>query len=217
MSGLDGQEFEEAQELTRAPQRRRGWWSLGVIVAVLAVVLLGAWLARERIAHKVINDRLENMGLPATYKIQKIGTTREILTDIVIGDPAHPDLTVERAEVQIVPTFGLPTIGRVTLVKARLFGRIADGKISFGSLDKVLFANKAGPKGLPDLDLTLIDGRARIDSPAGPIGLKAEGAGNLRGGFAGTLAAIAPTLKLGRCPAMLGDRIGFWIPRIQVR
>ena len=151
MSGLDGQEIEEAQELVRAPQRRRSWWTLGVVAAVLAAVLLGAWLARERIAHKVINDRLENMGLPASYKIQTIGTKRQILTDIVIGDPAHPDLTVERAEVQIVPTFGLPTIGRVTLVRPRLFGRIADGKISFGSLDKVLFANKAGPKGLPTL------------------------------------------------------------------
>ena len=199
MSGLDGQEIEEAQELARAPQRRRGRWSLGVVATVLAVMLLGGWLARERIAHKVINDRLENMGLPATYTIQKIGPSREILTNIVIGDPAHPDLTVERAEVQIVPTFGLPTIGRITLVRPRLYGRIAGGKISFGSLDKVLFANKGGPKGLPDLDLALIDGRARIDSAAGPLGLKAEGAGNLRGGFAGTLAAIAPALTLGAC------------------
>lgn len=199
MSGPDGQEFEEAQELARAPQRRRGWWALGAIAAVLAVVLLGAWLARERIAHRIINGRLEDMGLPATYKIQKIGTTREILTDIVIGDPARPDLTVERAEVQIVPTFGFPTIGQVMLIRPRLYGRITDGKLSFGSLDKVLFAAKAGPKGLPDLDLSLIDGRARIDSAAGPLGLKAEGAGNLRGGFAGTLAAVAPALKLGGC------------------
>ena len=199
MSGPDGQELEELQDLASAPRRRRGWRMVGVLAAVLAVILFGAWLARERIAHKVINDRLENLGLPATYKIQKIGTTREILTDIVIGDPAHPDLTVERAEVRIVPTFGLPTIGRVTLLRPRLFGRIAQGKISFGSLDKVLFANKGGPKGLPDFDLTLIDGRARIDSAAGSLGLKAEGSGNLRGGFAGTLAAIAPTLTLGAC------------------
>ena len=199
MSGRQGQEIEEEQELARAPRRRRGWRIAGVLAALLAVVLLAAWFARERIAHKVINDRLENLGLPATYKIHKIGTTREILTDIVIGDPAHPDLTIERAEVRIVPTFGLPTVGRVTLFRPRLYGRIAQGKISFGSLDKVLFANKGGPKGLPDLDLTLFDGRARIDSAAGSLGLKADGSGNLRGGFVGTLAAIAPTLKLGAC------------------
>ena len=199
MSGADGQEIEEAQAPAFASRARRGWRIAVLLGIVLAAALLGLWLARENIAHKVINSRFEDLGLPATYKIEKIGTSREILTDIVIGDPAHPDLTIERAEVQIEPTFGLPTLGQITLFRPRLYGRIAGGKISFGALDKVLFANKGGTKGLPDLDLKLIDGRARIDSPSGPIGLKAEGAGNLRGGFAGTLAAIAPQLQLGNC------------------
>ena len=199
MSGPDGQEFDEAQEPALLPRRSRGWRGLAVLGIIVAAVLLGLWLARENIAHKVINSRLEDLGLPATYKLEKIGPSREILTDIVIGDPAHPDLTIERAEVQIEPTFGLPTLGQVTLFRPRLYGRIAGGKITFGSLDKVLFANKGGPKGLPDLDLALIDGRARIETPAGPLGLKAEGAGNLRGGFAGTLAAVAPQLLLGNC------------------
>ena len=199
MSGPDGQEFDEAQEPALLPRRSRGCRGLAVLGIIVAAVLLGLWLARENIAHKVINSRLEDLGLPATYKLEKIGPSREILTDIVIGDPAHPDLTIERAEVQIEPTFGLPTLGQVTLFRPRLYGRIAGGKITFGSLDKVLFANKGGPKGLPDLDLALIDGRARIETPAGPIGLKAEGTGNLRGGFAGTLAAVAPKLLLGNC------------------
>ena len=199
MSGPDDLEIEQVQELASAPGRRRAFLIASIFAAVLAAVLLAAWLARERIAHKVINDRLENLGLPATYKIQKFGATREILTNIVIGDPANPDLTVERAEVRIVPTFGLPTLGQVTLFRPRLYGRIAHGQVSFGSLDKVLFANKSGPKGLPDLDLSLIDGRARIDSAAGSLGLAAAGAGNLRSGFTGTLAAIAPALTLGAC------------------
>ena len=199
MSGPDGQEIDEAQELARRPRFGRGRRLFALLGIVLAAAVFGLWLARENIAHKVINRQLSDLGLPATYKIEKIGTSREILTDIVIGDPAHPDLTIERAELQIEPTFGLPTLGRVTLFRPRLYGRIAGGKISFGSLDKVLFANNGGTKGLPDLDLVLIDGRARIDSPSGPIGLKAEGAGNLRGGFAGTLAAVAPQLQLGNC------------------
>ena len=199
MSGPDGQEIEEAQEPAFAPLARRGWRIAIGLGLVLAAALLAVWLARENIAHKIINRQLSDLGLPATYKIERIGTTREILTDIVIGDPAHPDLTVERAEVRIVPTFGLPTLGQVTLLRARLYGRIAGGKLSFGSLDKVLFANKGGTKGLPDLDLALIDGRARIDTPSGPVGVKADGAGNLRGGFSGILAAVAPQLQLGNC------------------
>ena len=199
MSGPDGQEIDAAQEVASAPQRRRFRRALGVLAAVLALALTGVWLARENIAHKVINRTLADMGLPATYKIQQIGTKRQILTDIVIGDPAHPDLTIERAEVQIEPTFGLPTLGQVTLFRPRLYGKITGRSISFGSLDKVLFAKRTGPKGLPDLDLALIDGRARIDSAVGAIGLKAEGSGNLRGGFGGTIAAIAPALQLGNC------------------
>ncbi|MDL2353023.1 MAG: hypothetical protein QFC78_09260, partial [Pseudomonadota bacterium] len=106
MSGPDGQEFDEAQEPALLPRRSRGWRGLAVLGIIVAAVLLGLWLARENIAHKVINSRLEDLGLPATYKLEKIGPSREILTDIVIGDPAHPDLTIERAEVQIEPTFG---------------------------------------------------------------------------------------------------------------
>ena len=147
MSGADGQEIEEAQAPAFASRARRGWRIAVLLGMVLAAALLGLWLARENIAHKVINSRFEDLGLPATYKIEKIGTSREILTDIVIGDPAHPDLTIERAEVQIEPTFGLPTLGQITLFRPRLYGRIAGGKISFGALDKVLFAYKGGTKG----------------------------------------------------------------------
>lgn len=201
MSGADGEEIEEAP-VPRVPRRRRRVWHIsGAAVAVLLAALLGIWLARENIAHKIIKGELETYGLPATYQIDKIGPTLEVLTNIVIGDPAYPDLTIERAEIRIVPTFGLPTIGDITLLRPRLYGKVADGKVSFGSLDKVIYANRGGAKGLPDLDVKLVDGRARIDSAAGPVGLKAEGAGNLRGGFAGTLAAVAPRLQLGDCTA----------------
>ncbi|MFM5917159.1 MAG: YdbH domain-containing protein [Novosphingobium sp.] len=168
-------------------------------MALLFAALLAVWLARDNIAHKIIRGQLESYGLPATYKIEKIGPTREVLTDIVVGDPAHPDLTIERADVRIVPTFGFPTIGEIALTRPRLFGRVAGGRVSFGTLYKVIYANKGGSKGLPDLDLRLIDGRARIDTSGGPIGLKADGAGNLRGGFKGMIAAIAPKLATGGC------------------
>ena len=201
MSGADREELEDPP-VPRVPRwQRRRWRIAAVVVALLGAALLGLWLARENIAHKVINRSLADLGLPVTYKIEQIGPTREVLTDIVIGDPANPDLTVERAEVRIVPTFGLPTIGEVTLLRARLHGRWVDGKVSFGSLDKVIYANKGGTKGLPDLALVLVDGRGRIDTPSGAIGLKADGSGNLRTSFVGTLAAIAPNLQLGHCTA----------------
>lgn len=198
MSEDEVQAADQAQEAPPS-SRRKHRKLLAALAVVLALVLLAGWLAREQIANRIIAGKLEDLGLPATYKIERIGTDLHILTDVVIGDPAHPDLTIERAEIRTELTFGLPTIGGVTLVKPRLHGTVAGGKVSFGALDKLIYAKRTGPAGLPDLDLRLVDGRARIDSPWGPVGLKTEGEGNLRDGFAGTFAAIAPNAAVGGC------------------
>ena len=201
MSDDNVQTDDGTEEAVLKPRRGSYRRILAVLGIVLLVAVVGSWLARERIANRIIAGQLQDYGLPATYALEQVGPNRQILTNIVIGDPAHPDLTVERAVIETELTFGTPTLGRITLTRPRLYGRITPDGISFGALDKVLFAKRAGPKGLPDLDLGLIDGRARIDSPYGAIGLKADGAGNLRGGFAGTLAAVAPQLSYGDCRA----------------
>ena len=182
------------------PQRKRRAGHVLAIFALILLVIFGAlWLSRERIADNVIGAQLRGMGLPATYRIERIGGTRQVLADIRIGDPARPDLTIERAEVTIAYTLGLPRIASVRLERPRLLGSYTRGKLSFGALDKVLFAKKTEPSRLPDLVLDLVDGRAQLVTDFGPVGLKAEGKGHLRSGFAGTLAAIAPQLTTGSC------------------
>lgn len=188
-------------EETASPRRRRWPLALGLIALALAMLLAFAWASREKIADNYIGAQLRGMGLPATYRIERIGTDRQELSTIVIGDPGRPDLTIERAEVQIVYRLGFPALGRITLVRPRLYGSHRAGKFSFGSLDKVLFApgEPSRPFRLPDLDLRIVDGRALLASEAGAVGVKLEGAGRLRGGFAGTIAAIAPELTLANC------------------
>ncbi|MEY4952834.1 MAG: hypothetical protein RL299_1258 [Pseudomonadota bacterium] len=190
------------------PRRRKRWRVLGALAIVLLLVLSVGWCAREKIANQIIAGSFEDLDLPATYEIEKIGTKRQVLRNIVIGDPAKPDMTVERAEIEIVPTLGMPTVGKVTLVRPRLYGTYKQAKLSLGELDKILFAKREGPRGLPDLNLVLIDGRARLDSDFGPIGVKADGEGNLRGGFAGSMAAVAPTLSIGGCKAQQASAFG---------
>lgn len=184
---------------TAGSRRRFRRIIVGVLGGIVLAALLAAWLSRERIADNVIAGQLDRLGLPATYEIESIGPSRQVLRHIVVGDPARPDLTVERAEVAIVPRFGIPGVGRITLVRPRLFGTWRGGKLSFGSLDKVLFTGGKEPFRMPDLDLAVEDGRGLIESDHGPIGIKVDGRGALRGGFAGELAAIAPGWRLGGC------------------
>ena len=194
---------EQAGPELGSGERRRRWLRVAAVVGGVVGVSLGAvWLTRDRIADNVIAGQLKRLGLPGTYRIESIGPRRQVIGRITIGDPRHPDLTAEQAVIEIEPRLGFPAIGRITLVRPRLYGRLTGGKLSFGSLDKVLFAGgKAQPFRLPDLDIAVVDGRGRLLGDQGPVGFMLDGAGRLRGGFSGTFAAVAPHLALGDCRA----------------
>jgi hypothetical protein len=195
-------EADSELELDAVAVRRRRWPRvLGLVAIALLLALAAVWFSRERIADDFIAGQLEQLEIPATYDIESIGPERQVLTNIVVGDPQAPDLTIERAEVAIRYRLGTPTLGRITLVRPRLFGTLRGGKLSFGTLDKALFRDTGEPPGLPELDLRLIDGRALLESDYGPVGIKAEGSGRLDSGFSGILAMAAPGLDGAGCSA----------------
>ncbi|WP_338468071.1 YdbH domain-containing protein [Novosphingobium sp. ZN18A2] len=192
-----------------APRWRRRALRVAVAVMVVLVVLLAAtWFSRVRIADNVIESQLRSAGLPATYRIDEVGGTQQVLSNIVVGDPAHPDLTISRAVVTLVYHLGLPSIGTVTLEKPRLYGTYHDGKVSFGSLDKVVFGGKKAAPGLPDINLGLDDGRALFLTDYGKVAIKADGRGNLSNGFSGELGAVAPDLALPGCAVRKASAYG---------
>lgn len=171
---------------------------LGLGVALLLALFLG-WLSRETIADNLISSELAKRDIPATYDIVSIEADEQVLANLVIGDPARPDFTAERVTVSIRPRFGFPDIGAVKLVRPRLYGAYLKGKLSFGALDPLIFTGSEEPFRLPDMDLSIEDGRALIESEYGAAGIKLAGKGNLRSGFAGQLAATMPGLVLGDC------------------
>ena len=176
-----------------------------VLAMLLAVIM--AWLLRERIADDFIADTLRQNDVRATYTVESIAPGKQVLTNIVIGDPARPDLTVERVEVLLQARLGLPDITELRLTRPRLYGTVRDGEISFGALDPLVFTGEEGPFEFPALQLVVNDGRALLETDFGRVGVKLNGSGHLRGGFRGELAAVAPTFTAAGCS---GERATFY-------
>lgn len=193
----------------RSRWRKKRWWVPNAVLALVIALGLLAWLSRERIANDFIEDQLESYGIPATYEVTRIGGRRQILSDVVVGDPAAPDFTAERMEVQLRWTrLGAPAIGRVILTNPRIYGTLRDGELSFGSLDPLIFRDTGEPPGLPEIDLAIRDGRGLLETDLGPLGIKLEGEGLVSDGFAGVVAIAAPRLVFGECTIDRGSAYG---------
>ncbi|GGB94108.1 hypothetical protein GCM10011494_10690 [Novosphingobium endophyticum] len=192
---VDGIETSEPRQRFSRRWRLAAFVILGILLVAVGVV----WVTRKDIADNVIAGQLDSMGLPARYEVVRIGPAEQVIRNLSIGDPARPDLTVEEVRVRTRLGWGLPGIGRVTLVRPRLYGTVHGGRPSFGSLDKVLFTGGEEPFSMPDYDLRIVDGRALIESDHGRIGARIAGEGPLRGGFEGELSAISPKLSVAGC------------------
>lgn len=168
-------------------------------VALLGLIGLIAWTQREDIARNLIGAELERQEVPATYDIESIGVGRQVVRNLVLGDPRRPDATIERLTIDIGGgLFGL-RIDSATVEGLRAYGRWRDGRVSFGSLDPLIYSGSTEPFSLPQLDLRLRDARLRIESPFGVVGIKADGSGNLRDGFKGHVAAVSQQLRHAGC------------------
>ncbi|WDF73856.1 intermembrane phospholipid transport protein YdbH family protein [Novosphingobium sp. KACC 22771] len=198
----------------RGRSRLRASRGRQLALAGAGLVALGlgmVWADRLSIADAVLRRELVRLGLAANYKVVELDTRHAVLTDVVVGDPAHPDAVIPRVEVWAGVVGFTPAISRVDLTSPRLFAAMRNGQISFGALDKFM---QGGGKasGLPTMDLRISDGVMALSTPAGGVGAVVSGRGNLAGGFGGALAVSAPHLRGGGCAG--GGRL---IGRIAVR
>jgi hypothetical protein len=192
---------DDLPALDSPPRRRKRRAVLLGALIVLALAVAYVWATRKTIADNFIASQMQQLGLPGSYDIEAIGPGEQIIRNLVIGDAASPDMTIAEVHVRTRLRFGLPGIGRITLVRPRLYGKVVHGKASFGSLDKVLFTGSKAPFRLPDYDIAVQDGRARIDTDYGPVGVKLTGSGALRDGFVAQIAAVAPRISAQGCTA----------------
>lgn len=192
------------------PPRRRRWRGRIALGLVTAVLVAGgaAWTTRERIAADMIDGYFADRGVPATYRILSLSPDRQVVENLVIGDPARPDLTVRRMVIETGVGWSGPEVRRVSLDGVRLFARYRAGKLSLGALDPLVFTGSTAPPALPAIDVALHDARALVESDAGRIGFALEGKGRLDDGFSGVLGATAPQIGGTDCRAATATLYG---------
>ncbi|PHR20883.1 MAG: hypothetical protein COA41_04300 [Sphingopyxis sp.] len=188
-------------EIANDPVGRHSRFRLfgGILLVLVLLGLIALWVSRTSLADNAVQSQLDQMDVDASYEIEEIGLRRQVIRNLVIGDPERPDLTADLVEVGNSLSLGGLGINWVRASGVKLFGRLENGKLSFGELDKFTDPNDDSPLALPDMWLGLSDARLRIDSDYGAIGLVLNGEGELHGGFSGEMAAISHNLAVGGC------------------
>lgn len=173
------------------------------IAAALLLVAFGmlalVWLQRGQIAQHYVQKTLVAKGVRASYDLRQVAFRTQRIENLVLGDPARPDLTARSVEVDIGYGLGLPYVANVRARGVRVFGSVDTGGLHLGELDKFRDRTSTAPFNMPDIDLTLDDTRAQLITPFGPVGLSINGMGNLQSGFAGKVAAQMRDVRAGGC------------------
>ena len=149
--------------------------SVGAIFLVVILAMLLAYAGRREIARQVLVGWLEDHGVQAEVQFDRFDFNGLVAT-ISAGDPASPDLVVERAEVDY--SLGMPWSGgfgvsptRIRLIRPRVHVTLADGELGFGALDPIIedlgrrppSPDQASPR------IEIEDGEIRLTTPGGDL------------------------------------------------
>ena len=181
-------------------RRIRRW--IGGSLLVVGAVSAGLWLERRPIARHFVDTQLHQRGVPARYTLAVLDPFHQRLTNIVIGDPAHPDLVADRIDLTTQWSLTGAQVMAVRVGRVRIAARYADGRLRLGAIDRLLPPPAQGrPFRLPALWVEVADARVRLVTPAGVVGAHIAGKGRLDDGFAGRVAMISERLAGAGCAA----------------
>ncbi len=192
---------EMTAEEEPVPFRGRRWKRriFGGVALLFIVLILIAYWQRNSIADRFVQNELESRGVVATYKIDQVGFRTQRIRDLVIGDAANPDLTARLVEVDVALNFSGANLRDVRASDVKVRGRYANGKLSFGELDKFADPSSKEPFEWPDIGLVVKNGQASIHTPWGVVGARLNGKGLLRNRFVADMSLRSPGLAGGGC------------------
>nr|WP_246347058.1 YdbH domain-containing protein [Sphingomonas jinjuensis] len=170
------------------------------------------WIERRPIASRFIDDTLAAKGVPARYRIEALAPGRQRLTNVVIGDPARPDLVADWIETRTGFGFDGPRLVGVRAGRVRVSARLVDGRVSLGSLDRLMGPPSGKPFTLPALDVAIEEARIALATPYGAARIAVSGAGRLDDGFSGRARLSTPRLVVGGCSlAQTSGELRLWV------
>src|SRR6478735_5506984 len=187
--------------------RRRPFRRIALVVALgligLLLVAIGAvWVERRPIATHYLKGEFQRRGVRASYHLDRVGLRTQEVSNLVIGDPNRPDLVARFAHIETrLKLNGTFEVYRIFARGVRLRGKLVQGKISWGEIDKMLPPPSNKPFALPDFVLDVADSSISLATPFGPVGLALQGNGKLSGGFTGRAAIVSARISPGRCAA----------------
>ncbi len=194
--------MEDEETQTRRSWRFKKRWFFGLLLIILLLLIAIAWWQRTNLADRLIKDELEKRGIRATYVVEEIGFRTQRLSNIVLGDPANPDLTASQVELDVAIGFKKPELRAVRGKGIRIQGQLkSDGSLVFGELDKFRDTKSKKPFEWPDLSVSLDDARLSLRTPNGALGAALSGKGQLRRDWQGVLAIHAPKIDGAGCAA----------------
>ncbi len=179
---------EPVTEPATAPiGRRRPVWPRLVLIGLLVFILIAAlltaltWINRRAAAREVLVGWLDDRGIPSEVEVERIELDG-FVGRVRIGDPANPDVTIERVEVDYA--LAMPwavggmsvTPSRIRLVRPVMRARWRDGELSLGSLDPLIeeFSDRP-PRPETRGPVVIVEtGRLRLDTEYGPVSLLAD-------------------------------------------
>lgn len=161
-----------------SPGGRRPLITAGAVLAVLLVLVALLYLNRRAATRQVLTGWLEQQGIDADMQVERVELDG-IVARVRIGDPAHPDVTIERVEVDYA--IGAPwskggvglTPSRIRLVRPVLRASLRGGRLTLGSLDPLVETFTGRPP-RPDSrsPLVIVEGaRVRLDTDYGPANI----------------------------------------------
>src|SRR3712207_1378978 len=134
---------EDVSEQRVVVRNGRRWTHLialaGVAVLLLVVAAIAMlWIQRRPVATHYLKREFERRGVTASYHLDRVGLRTQQVSNLVIGDPKHPDLVARHALIQMRFKWnGDFTVYRVVARGVRLRGQLIKGRVSWGQLDKL--------------------------------------------------------------------------------